>query len=103
MGGDAVVPGWTVVVNGGSASASEILAGVLQERGRATIVGEPTFGKNTVQIGFPLRNDGQLRVTISRWVTPAGTSVASGGVIPDVVVEIPPEASAEEVVDLVTR
>lgn len=93
----------TVVVNGGSASASEILAGVLQERGRATIVGEPTFGKNTVQIGFPLRNDGQLRVTISRWVTPAGTSVASGGVIPDVVVEIPPEASAEEVVDLVTR
>lgn len=93
----------TVVVNGGSASASEILAGVLQERGRATIVGEPTFGKNTVQIGFPLRNDGQLRVTISRWVTPAGTSVAGGGVIPDVAVEIPPEASPEEVVDLVTR
>jgi carboxyl-terminal processing protease len=93
----------TVVVNGGSASASEILAGVLQERGRATIMGEPTFGKNTVQIGFPLRNDGQLRVTISRWVTPAGASVAGGGVIPDVAVEVPPEASPEEVVDLVTR
>lgn len=93
----------TVVVNGGSASASEILAGVLQERGRATIVGEPTFGKNTVQIGFPLRNDGQLRVTISRWVTPDGASVAGGGVIPDVSVNIPPEASPEEVVDLVTR
>jgi carboxyl-terminal processing protease len=93
----------TVVVNGGSASASEILAGVLQERGRATIVGEPTFGKNTVQIGFPLRNDGQLRVTISRWVTPDGASVAGGGVIPDVAVEVPPEASPEEVVDLVTR
>lgn len=93
----------TVVVNGGSASASEIVAGVLQERGRATIVGEPTFGKNTVQIGFPLRNDGQLRVTIARWVTPEGASVATDGVVPDVEVTIPPEASPAEVVDLVTR
>ena len=90
----------TVVVNTGSASASEILAGVLQERGRATIVGTPTFGKNTVQIGFLLRNDGELRVTIARWVTPDGNSVAVGGVIPDVEVEVPVDASPAEVVDL---
>jgi carboxyl-terminal processing protease len=92
----------TVVVNSGSASASEILAGVLQERGRATIVGEPTHGKNTVQIAFPLRNDGQLRVTIARWVTPAGTSVAGTGVVPDIAIDIPPEATPAEVVELVT-
>ncbi len=91
----------TVVVNAGSASAAEILAGVLQERGRATIAGEPTFGKNTVQIGFPLRNDGQLRVTIARWVTPDGASVAGTGLVPDVLVDIPIDATPEEVVDLV--
>lgn len=91
----------SVVVNAGSASASEILAGVLQERGRATIVGEPTFGKNTVQIAFPLRNDGQLRVTIAEWVTPDGNSVAGSGVTPDVMVDIPVDATPEEVVNLV--
>lgn len=94
-------PDLTVVVNGGSASASEILAAVLQERGRATVAGEATFGKNTVQIGFPLSNDGELRVTVARWVTPEGSTVAGGGVVPDVVVEIPPDATPEEVVDLV--
>lgn len=94
-------PPLTVVVNAGSASASEILAGVLQERGRAVVVGEPTFGKDTVQIGFPLRNDGELRVTVARWVTPDGVSVARDGVVPDVQVEIPSEASPAEVVDLV--
>lgn len=92
--------GLTVVVNGGSASAAEILAGVLQERDRATIVGTPTFGKNTVQIGFPLRNDGQLRVTVARWTTPAGDSVAVDGVEPDVIVDIPADASTSDVVDL---
>lgn len=94
-------PDLSVVVNAGSASASEILAGVLQERGRATVVGEPTFGKNTVQIGFPLRNDGELRVTVARWVTPEGASVAGRGVLPDVEVEVPPDATPSEVVDLV--
>lgn len=94
-------PDLSVVVNAGSASASEILAGVLQERGRATIVGEPTFGKNTVQIGFPLRNDGELRVTVARWITPEGESVAGRGVVPDVPVEVPPDATPSEIVDLV--
>lgn len=91
----------SVVVNSGSASAAEILAGVLQERGRATVVGEPTFGKNTVQIAFPLRNDGQLRVTIAEWVTPDGNSVAGSGVTPDVLIDIPVDATPEEVVNLV--
>lgn len=94
-------PDLIVVVNGGSASASEILAAVLQERGRATIAGQATFGKDTVQIGFPLVNDGELRVTVARWVTPEGSTVAGVGVVPDVIVEIPPDASPEEVVDLV--
>lgn len=93
-------PPLTVVVNAGSASASEILAGVLQERDRATVVGEPTFGKDTVQIGFPLRNDGELRVTVAHWVTPEGVSVARDGVVPDTVVDIPADASPAEVVDL---
>lgn len=93
-------PELTVIVNGGSASAAEIVAAVLQERERATIVGEATFGKDTVQIGFPLRNDGELRVTVARWVTPEGSTVAGRGVVPDVIVEIPPDASPEEVVDL---
>ncbi len=94
-------PDLIVVVNGGSASAAEILAAVLQERGRATVTGEATFGKDTVQIGFPLVNDGELRVTVARWVTPEGSTVAGEGVVPDVIVEIPPDASPEEVVDLV--
>ena len=93
-------PDITVVVNGGSASASEILAGVLQERGRARVVGTPTFGKDTVQIGFLLRNDGVLRVTVAHWVTPEGESVAAGGVAPDAVVDIPVDATPAEVVDL---
>jgi carboxyl-terminal processing protease len=91
----------TVVVNGGSASAAEILAGVLQERGRAVLVGTPTFGKNTVQIGFPLRNEGQLRVTIARWTTPDGETVAVTGLEPDLVLDIPADASASQIVDLV--
>lgn len=99
-GGIGTGIGVTVVVNTGSASAAEILAGVLQERGRAAVVGAPTFGKDAVQIGLPLRNDGQLRVTIARWVTPDGTSVSGTGVVPDVLVDIPADSSPEEVIDL---
>lgn len=94
-------PPLAVLVNRGSASASEIVAAVLQERDRATIVGEPTFGKHSVQIGFPLRNDGELRVTVAHWVTPDGASVAIDGVIPDVDAEISPDAPLEEVLEIV--
>ncbi len=84
-----------VLVNGGSASASEIVAAALQERGRATLVGEPTFGKNTVQVWGRLENQGGVRITISRWFTPEHNSVAPDGIQPDVAAaptaETPPE------------
>ena len=84
-----------VLVNGGSASASEIVAAALQESGRATIIGEPTFGKNTVQVWGRLENEGGVRITISRWFTPEHNSVAPEGIQPDVpaarTAETPPE------------
>lgn len=85
-----------VLVNGGSASASEIVAAALQESGRATLVGEPTFGKDTVQIWGRLENDGGIRITISRWFTPGHGSVAPDGIQPDILVERPPETPPGE-------
>ncbi len=96
-GGLATDPDLPVVVliNGGSASASEIVAAALQERGRATLVGEPSFGKNTVQVWGRLENDGGVRITISRWFTPDHNSVAPDGIQPDIdaarTAETPPE------------
>lgn len=83
-----------VLVNAGSASASELVAGSLRDLDRAVIVGTPTFGKNTVQIVNPLSNGGAVRVSIVRWVTPDGSSVDSAGLEPDVMVELDPEAAA---------
>ncbi len=84
-----------VLINGGSASASEIVAAALQERGRATLVGEPSFGKNTVQVWGRLENEGGVRITISRWFTPEHNSVAPDGIQPDIdaarTEETPPE------------
>ena len=85
-----------VLVDGGSASASEIVAAALQEHGRATILGEPTFGKNTVQIWNDLPNGGGLRLTTDRWFTPEHNSVAPDGVQPDVVVATPEEPAEDE-------
>jgi carboxyl-terminal processing protease len=85
-----------VLVDGGSASASEIVAAALQEYGRATIVGQPTFGKNTVQIWNDLPNGGGLRLTTDRWFTPNHNSVAPSGIQPDVLVEAPEDPDAEE-------
>jgi carboxyl-terminal processing protease len=78
-----------LLVNGGSASASEIVAGALKERGRATIIGQHTYGKDTVQLWNELGNGGGVRITISRWFTPEHNSVAPNGVQPDGVVEVP--------------
>jgi len=75
-----------VLVDEGSASASEIVAGALAETGRATIVGRPTFGKNTVQVWNELPNGGGLRITTDRWFTPEHNSAAPDGIQPDVVV-----------------
>ena len=85
-----------VLVDGGSASASEIVAAALQEYGRATIVGQPTFGKNTVQIWNDLPNGGGLRLTTDRWFTPNHNSVAPGGIQPDVLVEAPEDPESDE-------
>lgn len=78
-----------VLVNGGSASASEIVTAALKELGRATIIGEHTYGKNTVQVWAPLQNGGGVRITISRWFPPNHDSVHPDGVQPDIAVTIP--------------
>jgi len=78
-----------VLVNKGSASASEIVSGALLDRHRATIIGQATFGKNTVQVWTELQNKGGVRVTVSRWFTPDHHSVAPDGVQPQIVVEVP--------------
>lgn len=72
-----------VLVNGGSASASEIVAGALQDHKRALIAGSTTFGKGSVQSVFPLTNGGGLKVTIGRYFTPKGRSIQAKGITPD--------------------
>lgn len=85
-----------VLVNRGTASASEIVAAALSEAGRARIVGERTFGKNTVQVWTELPDGGGLRLTTDRWFTPQHRSVAPDGLAPDVAVELPDELAADE-------
>ena len=75
-----------VLVNGGSASASEILAGALQDNGRARIVGSPTFGKGSVQTVLPLTDGHAIKLTTSRYYTPSGRSIHNRGIQPDVTV-----------------
>jgi carboxyl-terminal processing protease len=76
-----------VLVDGGSASASEILAGALQEHGAATLIGTQTFGKGSVQELIDLDHGSALKVTVARWLTPNGISISAGGLTPDIVVE----------------
>ncbi|MCA1572062.1 MAG: S41 family peptidase [Chloroflexi bacterium] len=85
-----------VLVDQGSASASEIVAGALQDTGRATILGEPTFGKNTVQIWNDLPNGGGLRITTDRWFTPDHNSAAPNGIAPDVEVASPDDPTGDD-------
>lgn len=87
-----------ILVNRGSASASEVLSAALQERHRAVVIGENTFGKNTVQQRFGLANGGALKLTVARWVTAAGADFGDGGVTPDITAELDPGWSVGETV-----
>ena len=76
-----------VLINGGSASASEIVAGALQDRGRAVIMGTDSFGKGSVQTVLPLNNDRALKLTTALYYTPKGRSIQAQGIVPDIQVE----------------
>ena len=76
-----------ILINNGSASASEIVAGALQDQKRAVLLGETTFGKGSVQSIIPLKNKGALRLTISKYYLPSGKSISEIGVLPDIKVE----------------
>jgi carboxyl-terminal processing protease len=92
-----------LLINGGSASASEIVAGALQDHRRAIVVGTKSFGKGSVQTLIPLRGDGAMRLTTARYYTPSGRSIQALGISPDIVVQQPipepvdPDAPKEEI------
>lgn len=88
-----------ILIDGGSASASEILAGALREHGVATLVGAQSFGKGSVQELVNITNDTSLKVTIARWLTPNGNSISSGGLTPDHVVKLDEEAYKKDKTD----
>ncbi len=87
-GGKALDQPLVVLVNGGTASASEIVAGALQDRQRATLIGEKTFGKGSVQLIYELSDASRLHVTVAKWFTPNDNAIDGKGLIPDIEVLI---------------
>jgi carboxyl-terminal processing protease len=85
-----------VLINGGSASASEIVSGALQDHHRAIVVGTKSFGKGSVQTIIPLRGEGAMRLTTARYYTPSGRSIQALGVAPDIIVNQPPRPPVVE-------
>ncbi len=85
-----------VLINGGSASASEIVAGALKDHRRAVVVGTKSFGKGSVQTIMPVKGDGAMRLTTARYYTPSGRSIQGLGVSPDIIVEQPRREPANE-------
>ena len=88
-----------ILINGGSASASEIVAGALQDQKRATIIGTTSFGKGSVQTIIPLGNEGAMRLTTQRYYTPSGRSIQAKGIRADIIIEqpLPPELLGKNV------
>lgn len=84
-----------VLVNGGSASAAEIVAGALKDHNRAELIGHKTYGKGSVQTVMPLSHGGAIKLTTSRYYTPSGVSIHGKGINPDIVAQGPEEAPAD--------